>query len=166
MQGRRQAARAAAATRPATYRGAAARPAAAALGEINVTPLVDVVLVLLLVFMVTAPMMSRGIDVSLPVANQPQIDPEDRITVSVNARRADLHGRQARQRRCCSRTSSEGMMEGRPAKVVYLRADEGLRYGKVIAVVDKHQEGGRGPDRLRVRAAAGEGARVNDAVDR
>ena len=42
------------------------------LGEINVTPLVDVVLVLLLVFMVTAPMMSRGIDVSLPVANQPQ----------------------------------------------------------------------------------------------
>ena len=46
-----------------------------ALGEINVTPLVDVVLVLLLVFMVTAPMMSRGIDVSLPVANQPQITP-------------------------------------------------------------------------------------------
>ena len=45
-------------------------------------------LVLLLVFMVTAPMMSRGIDVSLPVANQPQIEPEDRITVSVNAQRA------------------------------------------------------------------------------
>ena len=66
------------------------------LGEINVTPLVDVVLVLLLVFMVTAPMMSRGIDVSLPVANQPQTDEEDRITVSVNAERAHLHRRPAR----------------------------------------------------------------------
>src|SRR5216683_4603338 len=55
------------------------------MGEINVTPLVDVVLVLLLVFMVTAPMMSRGIDVSLPVANQPETQPEERITVSINA---------------------------------------------------------------------------------
>src|SRR6266542_1340734 len=57
------------------------------MGEINVTPLVDVVLVLLLVFMVTAPMMSRGIDVSLPQANQPNIPPEDRkIMVTINAR--------------------------------------------------------------------------------
>ena len=56
----------------AEYRGLRSRRTAAALGEINVTPLVDVVLVLLLVFMVTAPMMSRGIDVSLPVADQPQ----------------------------------------------------------------------------------------------
>src|SRR6266516_7089067 len=55
------------------------------MGEINVTPLVDVVLVLLLVFMVTAPMMSRGIDVSLPQADQPQIPPDNRLTVSVNA---------------------------------------------------------------------------------
>src|SRR5512147_2658222 len=67
------------------YRGLRSRRGPSMLGEINVTPLVDVVLVLLLVFMVTAPMMSRGIDVSLPVANQPQIRPEDRITVSVNA---------------------------------------------------------------------------------
>src|SRR5512140_3951976 len=67
------------------YRGLRSRRGASMLGEINVTPLVDVVLVLLLVFMVTAPMMSRGIDVSLPVANQPQIPPEDRITVSIRA---------------------------------------------------------------------------------
>src|SRR5207344_2422676 len=67
------------------YQGLRSRRSAPMLGEINVTPLVDVVLVLLLVFMVTAPMMSRGIDVSLPVANQPQIPLQDRITVSVNA---------------------------------------------------------------------------------
>src|SRR4051812_26111071 len=69
-----------------TYRTMRSRHAGTVLGDINVTPLVDVVLVLLLVFMVTAPMMSRGIDVSLPVANQPDIPPEDRITVSINAR--------------------------------------------------------------------------------
>src|SRR5512140_196143 len=67
------------------YRGLRSRRGGAMLGEINVTPLVDVVLVLLLVFMVTAPLMSRGIDVSLPVAKQPQIAQEDRITVSVRA---------------------------------------------------------------------------------
>ena len=57
-----------------TYRTMRSRHAGAVLGDINVTPLVDVVLVLLLVFMVTAPMMSRGIDVSLPVANQAAIE--------------------------------------------------------------------------------------------
>src|SRR5882672_10886194 len=68
-----------------TYRTMRSRHAGAVLGDINVTPLVDVVLVLLLVFMVTAPMMSRGVDVSLPVANQPDTEREDRITVSINA---------------------------------------------------------------------------------
>src|SRR5678816_4662354 len=69
----------------ATYGLMRRRRTASALGEINVTPLVDVVLVLLLVFMVTAPMMNRGIDVALPVANQPRADEEERIAVSINA---------------------------------------------------------------------------------
>src|SRR5688572_30253457 len=69
-----------------TYQTMRSRHVGAALSDINVTPLVDVVLVLLLVFMVTAPMMSRGIDVSLPVANQPETEPEDRLRISVNAR--------------------------------------------------------------------------------
>src|SRR5262245_55541701 len=70
-------------TGAAIYGGMRSRSAPSALGEINVTPLVDVVLVLLLVFMVTAPMMSRGIDVTLPVANQPQVPTEDRLIVSM-----------------------------------------------------------------------------------
>ena len=112
-----------------------------ALGEINVTPLVDVVLVLLLVFMVTAPMMSRGIDVTLPVADQPQVDPEDRVTVSVNAKRQIFVGDQA-VNLLLLEDRLRGMMEGRAVKVVYLRADESLRYGDVIAVVDKIQKAG------------------------
>ena len=119
----------------ATYRGLRSRGTASVLGEINVTPLVDVVLVLLLVFMVTAPMMSRGIDVALPVANQPKIEQEDRITVSVNA-----EGRVYVADRPVNINLLEdqirGLTGGRPEAVVYLRADEGLRYGQVIKVVD------------------------------
>jgi biopolymer transport protein TolR len=105
------------------------------LGEINVTPLVDVVLVLLLVFMVTAPMMSRGIDVSLPVANQPQIPQEDRITVSMRADGRVFVGDQP-VNIVLLEDRLRVMTAGNPAAVVYLRADEGLRYGEVIRVVD------------------------------
>lgn len=119
-----------------TYRSLRSRAGSAhALGEINVTPLVDVVLVLLLVFMVTAPLMSRGIDVSLPVANQPKNEPEDRITVSIDSEgRVFVGDRPVNLALLEDRMNRE--MRGRVSKVVYLRADERLRYGKVIEVVD------------------------------
>ena len=119
----------------ATYSGLRKRTAPSALGEINVTPLVDVVLVLLLVFMVTAPMMSRGIDVSLPVANQPQIQQEDRITVSVSADNRVYVGDQP-VNIVLLEDKVRALAGGRPDAVVYLRADESLRYGNVIKVVD------------------------------
>jgi len=125
----------------ATYRGLRRRGAPHAIGEINVTPLVDVVLVLLLVFMVTAPMMSRGIDVSLPVANQPQNDPEERITVSINAdERVYVADKPVAMP--LLEDTLRGILEGRASKVVYLRADERLRYGKVIEVADKMKRAG------------------------
>ncbi len=117
------------------YRGLRSRRGGALMGDINVTPMVDVVLVLLLVFMVTAPMMSRGIDVQLPVANQPQIPPQDRITVSLNA-----EGRIYIGDRPVNVTLLEdrlrALTSGSPDPVVYLRADESLRYSEVIKVVD------------------------------
>jgi biopolymer transport protein TolR len=117
------------------YRGLRSRRTATMMGEINVTPLVDVVLVLLLVFMVTAPMMSRGIDVSLPVADQPQIPQQDRITVSLNAEgRVYLADQPVNI--LLLEDKIRGLTSGRPDTVVYLRADEGLRYGNVIKVVD------------------------------
>ena len=117
------------------YRGLRSRRGSSMLGEINVTPLVDVVLVLLLIFMVTAPMMSRGIDVSLPVANQPQIPQEDRITVSI---RADGHVYVGEEpvNVALLEDRLRGLTSGSPDAVVYLRADESLRYGSVIEVVD------------------------------
>ena len=125
----------------ATYRGLRSRRTLSTLGEINVTPLVDVVLVLLLVFMVTAPMMSRGVDVSLPVANQPETEREDRITVSINAQERIFVGDRPINLQLLEDTV-RGMMEGRTKKVVYLRADESIRYGKVISVIDKLKNAG------------------------
>ena len=117
------------------YRGLRSRRSGTMLGEINVTPLVDVVLVILLVFMVTAPMMSRGIDVQLPVANQPQIPQQDRITVSVNAAGGVYVGDQP-VNVVLLEDKIRALTGGRPDAVVYLRADEGLKYGQVIRVVD------------------------------
>jgi biopolymer transport protein ExbD len=129
-------------TSTAVYRGLRGRRSMpSALGEINVTPLVDVVLVLLLVFMVTAPMMSRGIDVTLPVADQPDIGEEDRVTVSVNDRRQIFVGDKP-VNIALLEDRLRGMMEGRAVKVVYLRADEALRYGDVIRVVDTIRRAG------------------------
>jgi biopolymer transport protein TolR len=117
------------------YRGLRSRRSGSMLGEINVTPLVDVVLVLLLVFMVTAPMMSRGIDVSLPVANQPQIPQEDRITISLNAEgRVYVADRPVNI--LLLEDQIRALTKGRTDSVVYLRADESLRYAQVIRVVD------------------------------
>lgn len=105
------------------------------IGEINVTPLVDVVLVLLLVFMVTAPMMSQGIDITLPTANQFDNQPEDRLTVTLDAEGRAYLGRQPLALPLLE-DQIRAIMAGRPTHVVYLRADQSVRYGKVIEVVD------------------------------
>jgi biopolymer transport protein TolR len=125
----------------ATYHGLRRRPASTALGEINVTPLVDVVLVLLLVFMVTAPMMTRGIDLTLPTANLPDITPQDRVTVQVNAKgQVFVDGKPVNM--LLLEDHLRDMVEGRGLKVVYLSADESLSYGRVIAVMDKVKRAG------------------------
>jgi biopolymer transport protein ExbD len=59
-----------------------------AMSEINVTPLVDVILVLLIIFMVTAPMMQQGIDVDLPQTTSKAMEgQEERLVISINAKR-------------------------------------------------------------------------------
>ena len=68
---------------PGSGRGARGHRVSTSLAEINVVPLVDVMLVLLIIFMVTAPMIQRGIDVNLPVARRAQQIAAERIEVTV-----------------------------------------------------------------------------------
>jgi biopolymer transport protein TolR len=124
------------------YRSLRARQAQSAMGEINVTPLVDVVLVLLLVFMVTAPMMTRGIDVSLPVADLPEIPPEDRITVEVDAKGRIMVGKRLAVNVAAVEDLLRSMGNGKSPRTVYLQADESLRYGLVIDVAEAIRKAG------------------------
>ena len=63
------------------------------LSEINVIPLVDVVLVLLVIFMVTAPMLHRGMDISLPTSSSNTIKAEERLIITVERRSKIIPGK-------------------------------------------------------------------------
>jgi biopolymer transport protein TolR len=116
------------------------RRVAGTLAEINVVPLVDVMLVLLIIFMVTAPMIQRGVDVKLPVATRTQQIQGERIfvTVPLNFRqtrvvylgdtplRIDILQERVRQK-----------VEGLADKKVYLRGDGGVTYQELMEVFDK-----------------------------
>lgn len=102
------------------------------MAEINVTPLVDVMLVLLVIFMVTAPMMQQGVQVNLPKADAKAMTPPEEtvmVTVDKNGRvfinkdeipAADLRGR------------LNDMFASRAKKEVFLKADAGVPYGEVV----------------------------------
>jgi biopolymer transport protein TolR len=106
-----------------------------ALSEINVTPFVDVMLVLLIIFMVTAPLLQQGIDVSLPRAKGKEMSPTERIIITikkdgkiyVNKRLTDLNKLQ----------STFATMTDRD---VFLKADKGIPYGLVVEVMGELRE--------------------------
>jgi len=107
----------------------------AALSEINVTPLVDVMLVLLIIFMVAAPMMNRGIDVDLPAtaSSDPIEEPRVEITLDTEGR-LWLGERQVHEQ--LLRDEMKRLATIRPGGGVFLRADEKAAYGSVLHVMD------------------------------
>jgi biopolymer transport protein ExbD len=122
-----------------TGRSGRGRRVTSSLAEINVVPMVDVMLVLLIIFMVTAPMIQRGIDVNLPVARRAQTITGERVEISV-----PLTYRQ--QRTVYLGTEPVAMsvlqervrqkMETAAQKDVFLRGDRGVNLGEVMEVVD------------------------------
>jgi biopolymer transport protein TolR len=105
------------------------------MSEINVTPLVDVMLVLLIVFMVTAPMLKSGVDVQLPTAGMAPLDKGERaVTISIDSSgriHLDRHSFTLPEfRRRAPVILSE--IGGRP---VYLRGDARISYGTVVAAM-------------------------------
>jgi TolR protein len=112
-----------------------------ALADINVTPLVDVVLVLLIIFMVTAPMMSRGIDVRLPKTQSGSDTTEDRLIVSVDRDSTIyLNDRSVNLALLTDRLKEEMKRTG--VDFVFLRADQDVPYGRVMAVMDMIKKSG------------------------
>jgi biopolymer transport protein TolR len=111
------------------------------LAEINIIPLVDVVLVLLLIFMLTAPMMYRGIDVNLPRAAAKPTAVEERLVLTVTKDRA-LYLNDKRIAPGTLDTTLRSAFGNRTDKTLYLKADSGLAYGAVIETMDQVRRAG------------------------
>jgi biopolymer transport protein TolR len=112
-----------------------------ALAEINVTPLVDVMLVLLIISMLAAPMLERGINLQLPATESANEISEARIVVSVDREaRIRINDRPVHPELLQERMKSLAMTH--PAETVFLRADKTLPYGEVLLVMDKIRTAG------------------------
>jgi len=111
------------------------------LAEINIVPLVDVVLVLLLIFMLTAPMMYRGIDVNLPRAAAKPTAVEERMVLTVTKDRV-LYLNDKRIAPGTLDVTLRSAFGNRTDKTLYLKADSGLTYGAVIETMDQVRRAG------------------------
>ncbi|MEN9723885.1 MAG: hypothetical protein RJB38_1871 [Pseudomonadota bacterium] len=106
-----------------------------ALSEINVTPLVDVMLVLLIVFMISAPMMNQGIQVDLPKTQAQTLnDSQDPIVLTIKSNRQILLNEKLVETGSL-RAQLESIGTSRPQTQVFIQADQGLPYGVIATVM-------------------------------
>ena len=110
--------------------------------DINVVSLIDVMLLLLIIFMITAPMMQGGVDIALPPGEAKPMESKDGLSVTVNQRGdvyiGDLKMSLAEFRAACSRR----WRRTRTRNGVYLRADKGVPYGMVAQLFAIMHENG------------------------
>jgi TolR protein len=109
------------------------------MSEINVTPLVDVMLVLLIIFMVTAPLLQQGIDVNLPKAKGKDLPQQERVTLVIKR-----DGRIYMNDNPVSMDEMKKRLEviSRLNPEVYLKADKDVPYGLVVEVMGEVKESG------------------------
>ena len=105
------------------------------LSEINVTPLVDVMLVLLIIFMVTAPMLQTGIDVQLPeTKNINDVNPEERIVISISHQGDIYYGSKPINFHSIPELLQKDVKS--PKDFILLRADKDVKWNYIISVID------------------------------
>ena len=103
--------------------------------DINVTSLVDVMMTLLIIFIIVAPMLEQGIDITLPTANPKRIDVAEVLTISVSENeRVYLEGQRVTLEELTERLSN--VHAAREDVAVLIKADTDLRYGRVVEVLD------------------------------
>ncbi len=105
------------------------------LSEINVTPLVDVMLVLLVIFMVTAPMMQSGIQVNLPTAETKTNPSSGGLILTVTKDRY-IYMQDRNLNLYLLESQLKNYFHNREKKIVFLKADKDVSYGYVISVMD------------------------------
>jgi biopolymer transport protein TolR len=112
------------------------------ISEINVTPLVDVMLVLLIIFMVSAPLMQQGIQVDLPKTKSPAMDEQDKPIVLVVKRNggAEINGREISSNDLTVKLHA--IYENREKKEIFIQADRTIPYGTVANVMASAQAAG------------------------
>lgn len=105
------------------------------MSDINVTPFVDVMLVLLIIFMVTAPMMVQGVDVALPEAtSKPLVAQKDNLVVTINKeQRIYINDFEVEPDYLKEKLSK--ILENRSDRDVYFKADKDVPYGSVVNVM-------------------------------
>lgn len=112
------------------------------MSDINVTPLVDVVLVLLIIFMVTAPMLQMGIDVNLPRVKARTVDvSEEKLILTINNKR-EIFVNRYKTPMSNLKSKLESIFESRIDRVVFMRADKDVPYGFVIQVMSEVRKAG------------------------
>jgi len=111
--------------------------------DINVTPLVDVMLVLLIIMMVVAPMLNQGVAVKLPKAINSESKPQsaEQTVIAIAANRAMyLNAKPVQEQELATRVNE--VLETKAQKVVLIQADEEVDYGAVMAAMDQLRQAG------------------------
>jgi biopolymer transport protein TolR len=116
------------------------------MSQINVTPFVDVMLVLLIIFMVTAPMMQQGVQVNLPKADAKALTPQETTVVVSIERTGKISINNAEIPAAELRSRLSGMFATRSKKEVFLKADKDVPYGEVVKAMAEIK--GAGIERL------------------
>ena len=112
------------------------------MADINVTPLVDVMLVLLIIFMVTAPMLSMGIDVNLPRVKSKSIDlAEEKLVLSIKENK-EIFLNKTRMPLQDLNAKLAAIFAERVDREIFLRADKNVPYGFVVEVMSEIRKAG------------------------